>query len=239
MQKQRMIQGMEKLNLNLEVNQLIQFEQYLDLLNEWNKKMNLTAIKDPDEMITHHFLDSATCSLHPSYNDCKKILDLGTGAGFPGIPLKILFPEQYFTLMDSLKKRLTFLEVVKQSLNLDNLELIHARAEEGARKNEYREQFDAVVSRAVASLPTLLEYTIPFIKVNGWFFCQKGPLWKEEIEDAKKAMQVLSVKLEDSMEVKVPFTDLNHQLLVFRKTAATQKTYPRKAGTPSKKPIMN
>jgi len=238
-QKQIMVMGMQKLKIPFTEAQLQQFEAYLELLLEWNQKMNLTAIKTPDEIITHHFLDSATCAVHSAYGDCQKILDLGTGAGFPGIPLKILFPSQDFVLMDSLKKRLTFLEVVKESLQLKRLELVHARAEEGARQEVYREQFDAVVSRAVASLPTLLEYTIPFIKVDGWFFCQKGPLWKEEIEDAKKAMQVLSVKLEDSLEIKVPYTELNHQLLVFRKTAATQKTYPRKAGTPGKKPIMN
>ncbi len=236
-QKQMMIQGMQELQIPSTKEKLQKFEIFLDLLMEWNQKMNLTAIKDSDEIITHHFLDSATCSLHSAYGDCQKILDLGTGAGFPGIPLKILFPAQDFVLMDSLKKRLIFLQVVKESLRFDRLELVHARAEEGARNKEYREGFDAVVSRAVAALPVLLEYTVPFLKVDGWFFCQKGPQWKEEMEYAQKAMQVLSVKLEDSMEVKVPFTDLNHQLLVFRKTAATQKAYPRKTGTPSKKPI--
>ncbi|SFI19591.1 16S rRNA m(7)G-527 methyltransferase [Tindallia magadiensis] len=238
-QKERMKDGMEEIGFSLTDHQLNQFKDYLELLQEWNQKMNLTAIKDADEILTHHFLDSATCSLYPTYGKCHHMLDLGTGAGFPGIPLKILFPEQSFVLMDSLNKRLVFLEKVKETLGLTSLDLVHARAEEAARQKFYRENFDAVVSRAVASLPVLLEYTIPFLKVDGWFFCQKGPQWKEEIEEAKRAMQVFSVQLEDSLEVKVPFTDLNHQLLVFRKTKATQKTYPRKAGTPSKKPILN
>lgn len=237
-QQQKMIQAMQELKIPFEKHQLHQFDRYLSLLIEWNEKMNLTAIKEPEKILTHHFFDSATCALHGSYADCQRILDLGTGAGLPGIPLKILFPTQDFVLMDSLKKRLSFLEVVKESLQLEKLALVHARAEEAARLKEYREGFDAVVSRAVASLPVLLEYAIPFLKVDGWFFCQKGPQWKEEMEDASKALEVLSVTLEDSMEVKVPFTDLNHQLLVFRKTATTQKIYPRKAGTPTKKPIM-
>ena len=237
-QKTRLISGMKQLNISMNASQLEQFEKHLALLLEWNQKMNLTALSDPDEMITHHFLDSATCSLHSAYSKCNKILDLGTGAGFPGIPLKILFPEQEFVLMDSLRKRIDFLEQVKKDLNLEKITMIHARAEDAGREQPFREQFDGIVSRAVATLPVLLEYTIPFLKKDGWFFCQKGPQWQDEVEKAQKAMQVLSVKLEGNAQVHVPFTDLKHQLLVFRKTAVTQKTYPRKAGTPSKKPIQ-
>lgn len=217
--------------------QIHQFIHFYRLLEEWNQKMNLTSITSPEEVITHHFLDSASCASTPYFNNCDRLLDLGTGAGFPGIPLKILYPEKTFTLIDSLAKRINFLKVVSESLGLEKLDLVHARAEEAARDAGYREMFDGVVSRAVASLPVLLEYTIPFLKKNGWLICQKGPKWEEELQDAEQAMKLLSVSLVEVVPVNIPKTDLSHHVMVFRKDQTTPKKYPRKAGTPGKKPL--
>lgn len=217
--------------------QIDQFIRFFQLLEEWNKKMNLTSITSPEEVVTHHFLDSASCASTPYFKKCDRLLDLGTGAGFPGIPLKILYPGKTFTLMDSLAKRITFLKAVSESLGLEKLDLVHARAEEAAREVVYREMFDGVVSRAVASLPVLLEYTVPFIKKDGWLICQKGPKWREELQEAEQAMKLLSVSLEEVMLVNIPKADLSHHVMVFRKDQRTSKEYPRKAGTPGKRPL--
>lgn len=229
--------GLVQMGFEPSSRQLDQFVQFYRLLEEWNKKMNLTAITSPEEVVTHHFLDSASCALTPYFNKCDHLLDLGTGAGFPGIPLKILYPEKSFTLMDSLAKRINFLKVVSENLGLDKLDLVHARAEEAARSEVYREVYDGVVSRAVASLPVLLEYTIPFIKKGGWLICQKGPKWREELQEAEQAMKLLFVSLEEVVPVDIPKADLSHHVMVFCKNQKTPEKYPRKAGTPGKKPL--
>jgi len=230
-------EGLQEMGFQPSALQIDQFIHFYRLLEEWNKKMNLTNIISPEEVVTHHFLDSASCASTPCFNKCDRILDLGTGAGFPGIPLKILYPEKSFTLMDSLAKRINFLKVVSETLGLEKLDLVHARAEEAAREGGYREVFDGVVSRAVASLPVLLEYTVPFIKKGGWLICQKGPKWQEELKEAEQAMKLLSVSLEEVVAVNIPKADLSHHVMVFRKDQRTSKKYPRKAGTPGKKPL--
>jgi len=235
--RHRLEDGLKQMGLSVSSHQLDQFGMFFELLLEWNQKMNLTTITDPEKVVTHHFLDSASCALSPGYDQAVELLDVGTGAGFPGVPLKILFPDQAYTLMDSLRKRITFLHHVTGTLELEKTRLIHMRAEDGGRDPQHREIYDAVVSRAVAGLPVLLEYAIPFVKVGGRFFCQKGPQWEEEMKEGQYAMKQLSVELEESLRVRIPFTELQHQLLVFRKTAATPSQYPRKPGTPAKKPL--
>ncbi len=235
--EQQLNQGLVEMGFTPTDRQIRQFIQFYNLLVEWNKKMNLTTLTEPMEVVIHHFLDSASCARTTQYEKCSKIVDLGTGAGFPGIPLSILYPEKHFTLVDSLAKRINFLKVVSETLGLQNVELVHARAEDAARKVEYRESFDGVVSRAVAALPVLLEYTVPFLKVNGWFICQKGPKWQEELKESEGAIKNLSVTLEEVISVVIPNTDLSHQVMVFKKDKETPDKYPRKAGTPGKKPL--
>lgn len=229
--------GLDQMGVSVNSQQLDQFGLFLNLLLDWNQRMNLTALKEPKQVITHHFLDSATCALGEGFARHRRLLDLGTGAGFPGMPLQILFPAQQYTLMDALQKRIRFLEETRKLLQLESLHLVHARAEEAGKGKEHRENYEAAVSRAVASLPALLEYTVPFLQVEGLFYCQKGPRWQEEVVDAANAMQALAVTLEESLPVTVPFTDRTHQLLIFRKREATNDRYPRKPGTPSKKPL--
>ncbi|MDW7672279.1 MAG: 16S rRNA (guanine(527)-N(7))-methyltransferase RsmG, partial [Bacillota bacterium] len=229
--------GLGSMGFSVTESQLNQFTLFYDLLVEWNTRMNLTTLTEPGKVVTHHFLDSATCALSEAFSSMGNVLDIGTGAGFPGIPLKILFPQRQFTLMDSLRKRITFLQQAAVVMGLEKLQLIHARAEEAGKDSDHREQYDGVVSRAVASLPVLLEYAVPFLRVDGFFLCQKGPRWQGEIQESERAMRLLSVSLEESLPVRIPLTDMKHHLLVFRKTASTPSRYPRKPGTPAKKPL--
>ena len=229
--------GLREMGINGTRDQTNQFLRYMNLLIEWNQKMNLTAITDPKAILTHHFLDSLTCAAHGSFSKTDQLVDVGTGAGFPGIPLAIAYPEKRFTLMDSLSKRIGFLEKVKSELELANVKMVHCRAEEAGQTSQFREMFDAAVSRAVAPLPVLLEYVIPLIRPGGWFYCQKGTRWEKEMHSAKNACADLFVELEEAIPAQVPLTDLHHQLLVFRKTRSTDPQYPRRPGVPSKKPL--
>ena len=206
---------------------------------ETNKVMNLTAITQLDEVIIKHFLDSI--ALANVYSDVKekeiKILDLGTGAGFPGIPLKIAFPQLKITLMDSLNKRIKFLESVINKLQLKDIVAIHGRAEEMARKTEHRQQYDLCVSRAVANLATLNEYCLPFVCVNGLFISYKASDIEGELEESKKAVHVLGGKLTTVKKIQLPNTDIERSFVFIEKKKDTPKIYPRKAGTASKEPI--
>lgn len=229
-------EGLKAFNIALSDKQIEQFLTYYEFLVETNKVMNLTAITDFDEVIEKHFLDSLSlCQIYDLSKECS-ILDLGTGAGFPGIPLKIAFPEIKLVLADSLNKRIKFLQEVIEKLGLEKIETVHARAEELARNKQYREQFDLCVSRAVANLSSLSEYCIPFVKVGGKFISYKSGEIEEEVNQAKKAISVLGGKIVDVY--KFDLYEQKRSFVVIEKEKKTPGTYPRKAGTPTKQPLM-
>lgn len=225
----------EQINISLSVEQLGKFYRYMELLVEWNEKINLTAITEPEEIILKHFIDSITIKKY--IENKEKIIDVGTGAGFPGIPLSIIDTELQITLVDSLNKRLIFLKNVIEELELKNVEIIHSRAEELGQNNNHREKYDIATSRAVANLATLSEYLIPFVKTGGKTICMKASDTKEEIENAQKAINVLGGAIEMIEEFKLPKSDIGRTIIIIRKEKKTNSKYPRKAGTPSKEPI--
>lgn len=246
--------GLDELHISLTDLQKNQFIKYYELMVEWNKVMNLTAITDFEEVIEKHFLDSLCLNQILDLSKKYQILDLGTGAGFPGIPLKIAFPNLRIVLMDSLNKRINFLNVVIEELDLakdhsftevpdigsaipNGILAVHGRAEEMARKKEYREQFDVCVSRAVANLSSLSEYCIPFVKKEGCFVSYKSSESDEELKEAKNAIFLLGGKVGDIKKYKVPGSDMGRSLIKINKVRNTPKSYPRKAGTPGKNPL--
>lgn len=228
-----LVQGAAELGIRLHDTQAAQLQRYAALLQEWNEKMNLTAITDDEGIAVKHFLDSMT-ALETGHVR-GRVIDVGTGAGFPGLVLKIVRPDIRLTLLDSLQKRLTFLEEVVGQLGVEGVEFVHARAEDGARR--MREQFDTVVSRAVANMTVLAELCLPFLKVGGRFLALKGPLADEELERAKRAIHILGGVVESVFEAKIPFSELSHKIIIIKKVRQTPMQYPRKAGIPSKTPI--
>ncbi len=232
--------------IDLSEAQVEKFMVYYELLTEWNSFMNLTAITEFEEVILKHFVDSlAVCqseifrNIVESSGRKKRIsmIDIGTGAGFPGIPLKIVFPDFRMTLLDSLNKRVNFLNEIINKLNLKDIEAIHGRAEDFARQQIYREQFDFSVSRAVANLSTLTELCIPFVRKDGYFISYKSERVKEELSAGMKAIGILGGNMADQLEYELPDTDMKRSLLFIRKEKSTPKRYPRKAGTPAKEPL--
>ena len=228
-------QGLESLGIVLSDTQKQQFMDYYEFLVETNKVMNLTAITEFDEVIEKHFLDSLSLCKVYDLGRKVKILDMGTGAGFPGIPLKIAFPELEIVLADSLNKRIKFLQEVIERLGLSDITALHARSEELGRDKNYREQFDLCVSRAVANLSSLSEYCIPFVKEGGKFISYKSGEIEEEVSQAKKAIKLLGGKIEDVY--KFDLYEQKRSFVIISKEKKTPKTYPRKAGTPTKEPI--
>ena len=239
MRKEEFINKMKEnekyFDFHFSVEQLEQFFAYMNLLIEWNEKMNLTAIVEPNEIILKHFIDSITILKEIDNN--SKIIDVGTGAGFPGVPLSIMNPTLKITLADSLNKRLIFLQEVVNQLGLKNIEIIHARAEELGKNKKYRENFDVATSRAVANLSTLSEYLIPLVKVGGKIISMKAGGAQEEIEAAKKAIKILGGKIEGIEEFKLPQTEIERTIILIKKEEHPPNKYPRKAGVPSKEPI--
>ena len=230
------MQGKSKdLGVRFSVKQIEQFFEYMNLLIEWNEKMNLTAITEPDEIVLKHFIDSIT--ILKELEDGSKLVDVGTGAGFPGIPLSIMNPTLKITLVDSLNKRLIFLQEVVNKLKLENIEIVHARAEEFGQNKKYREQFDIATSRAVANLSTLSEYLIPLVKIGGKVISMKASDAKQELNEAKKAIEVLGGTVEKIDEFNLPQSDIRRTVIIIRKNKLTPNKYPRKPGTPSKEPI--
>lgn len=229
-------QGLDSFGISLTDNQINQFMKYYELLIEWNKVMNLTAIIDFREVIIKHFLDSLSLVKVLRPND-EKLIDIGTGAGFPGIPLKIVFPNMNITLLDSLNKRINFLEEVIQALGLNNIKAIHGRAEDFGRDKNYREQYDLCVSRAVAKLPTLSEYCLPYVKAGGFFIPYKSRQSVEEIKEGEHALNILGATIEQVKEFYLPETDIERMLIVIHKKNKTPLKYPRNAGKPSKEPL--
>lgn len=226
----------KQFGLELSDEQIQQFSKYYDMLIEWNKVMNLTAITDKEEVIIKHFADSLLLSKYKNLHENLNVIDVGTGAGFPGIPLKIAFPELKVTLMDSLNKRLKFLDKVISELNLDNITTVHSRAEDGGKNAEYREKYDLAVSRAVANLATLSEWCIPFVKTGGYFIPYKSNALTEEIRDGKKAIRILGGQVENIFTTTIPDSDNQRSFVFVKKIENTDKKYPRKAGA-AKKPI--
>ncbi len=220
---------------NLDVSQKTAFDKYLELLQEWNNKINLTAITEKEEIELKHFYDSLTISDYIKPN--STLIDVGTGAGFPGIPLKIKDESIKLTLLDSLNKRLLFLEEVEKELKLDNVENVHGRAEDIGQDKKYREKYDYATSRAVARLSVLVEYLLPFVKVGGYCICMKGPNIEDELKDAEKAIKVLGGEIEKIDNFKLENDDNERNIVIIKKIKNTPKQYPRKAGTPTKEPI--
>lgn len=226
---------LEKLNLTLTEEQIEKFYNYMNLLIEWNKKINLTAIVEPKDIILKHFIDSLTIVKY--IKEGETIIDVGTGAGFPGIPLKIAREDLKITLADSLNKRINFLNEVINKLDLKNIETIHTRAEELGKNKKYREKFDIATSRAVANMSTLSEYLIPFIKVEGKCICMKSSDIDTELENAKNAINILGCEIESKDKFNLPNNDLGRSVIILRKVKHTPSKFPRKAGTPAKEPI--
>ncbi len=226
----------QSINIFLNEEELNQFYQYKDLVLEWNEKINLTAITDEREFIIKHFIDSLT--IKPYIEDSKTIIDIGTGAGFPGIPIKIVNPNNEVVLFDSLNKRLMVLEDIVGKLKLSKVQLVHGRAEETFKNVQYREKYDIAVSRAVASLNVLAELTLPSVKVGGMCICMKGNNAEEEIKEAENAIRVLGGKIEKVDKFILPELNLERNIIVIRKIKQTPKQYPRKPGTPQKSPIL-
>ncbi|MGN1317424.1 MAG: 16S rRNA (guanine(527)-N(7))-methyltransferase RsmG [Lachnospirales bacterium] len=225
----------EKLGLNISDNMASQFEIYKNLLVKWNEVMNLTAITEDREVCIKHFADSVTPLLHYDFKD-KKVIDVGTGAGFPGLPIKICESECDMVLIDSLKKRINFLEEVASKCNL-SLKCVHGRAEDFGQDENFREVFDIALSRAVAPLNILCEYDLPYVKVGGVFIALKGPNVYEEIENSKNAINILGGEISDIIEVNLPETDLNHNIIIIKKVAETPQKYPRRAKKIERSPL--
>lgn len=217
--------------------QMNQFNDFYEMLVEKNKVMNLTAITEYDEVVLKHFIDSIVIYKRISEDNVESIMDVGTGAGFPGIPLKILFPEIRLTLLDSLNKRILFLNEVIHNLGLENIECIHGRAEDIGHLPEYREQYDLTVSRAVENLSSLSEYCIPFVRVGGKFISYKSGNIDDELNDAKTAIHLLGSGIEDVEKYTLPDSDMQRSIVVIRKEKKLSNKYPRKAGMPAKQPL--
>ncbi|VYU66333.1 16S rRNA (guanine(527)-N(7))-methyltransferase RsmG [Clostridium tertium] len=234
---QLMKEACEEVGLELKEEQYNKFIDYMKLLQEWNEKINLTAITEDEDIIKKHFIDCIKIFKSDAVRDAKKIIDVGTGAGFPGLPIAIMNPDVKVVLLDSLNKRINFLNTVASKLGLKNVETIHSRAEDGARNVELREKFDVATSRAVANMAVLSEFCMPYVKLNGYFVALKGPSIDEELREGQKAITTLGGNLERVLEVTIEETDLKHNIVEVKKISKCPKTYPRKAGTITKKPI--
>ncbi len=231
--------NLDSIGMTLSDIQIEQLDKYYELLVEWNSFMNLTGITDYEEVMLKHYLDSLVLKL-PINGENKhiKLIDVGTGAGFPGLPLKIAYPEAEVVLFDSLNKRIKFLDEVINTLGLKNVTTIHGRAEDGGRNPKLREQFDVSVSRAVADLAVLSEYNLPFVKVGGYFVAYKSKDVDAEVEKSRKAISILGGEVEKVDKFTLPETDIERALVYIKKVKNTGKKYPRKAGVPGKEPLL-
>ena len=239
MNPEQFVQELSKCNFKLNENQINQFNQYFTSLIETNKKVNLTRITEKDEVYLKHFWDSITplFTFGSVLKAADTLCDVGAGAGFPSIPLKIMLPELKVTIVDSLGKRLNFLQGLITQLNLENVTLVHGRAEDVGQNKQYREQFDVVTARAVANMAVLSEYCLPLIKESGNFIALKGPKAEDELKSAQKALKVLGGKVIAVKELQLPRSTEERTLILIEKVQATPKKYPRQAGTPHRKPI--
>ena len=231
-------EGCRQLGISLTEEQTEQFMLYYEKLIEVNQVMNLTAITEFEDVMRKHFLDSLTLVKAADIKNVKRVLDLGTGAGFPGIPLKIAFPDTEFVLLDSLNKRVKFLHDIIELCRLKKIQAVHGRAEELAGKKEYRESFDLCVSRAVANLSSLSEYCLPYVEKGGLFVSYKSGNIQEELEAAGYAIQILGGRIKDTVKFKLPGSDMDRSLVVIEKIKETPARYPRRAGIPSREPLV-
>ena len=235
--EEKFLRQLSKLSIQLNEKQKEDFKKYYKILVEWNKVMNLTGITEYQDVNEKHFVDSLAIVKAVSLDQVKSVIDVGTGAGFPGIPLKIVYPHLNVLLLDSLKKRVSFLNEVISELELKEIKVIHGRAEDFAKEKTYRETFDLCVSRAVANLSTLSEYCIPYIRVGGIFIAYKSEYIEEEINQSMRAVQQLGGKIEDVIKFRLPETEINRSFVKIIKINSTNKKYPRKAGMPAKEPL--
>ena len=223
--------------IQLTEEQKSKLDKYMEGILSWNEKVNLTNITDPDEFRVKHTLDSLVCLDFPEYVEAKSVIDVGTGGGFPGIPLAVCSPEKEFLLLDSLNKRLKIIGSFMEELGIKNVSLLHSRAEDACGRKEYRENFDVCVSRAVSNLSTLSEYCLPFIRRGGYLLAYKGPECERELKDASRALKILGGEAVDIRDTEMKEYGLEHKILVIRKVRNTPKAYPRKAGTPLRNPL--
>lgn len=232
-----LVRGISELQLDIGNDKLEKFRTYKALLKEWNEKINITAIKDDEEIDVKHFLDSLTIFKTNKITEGKRVIDIGTGGGFPGLPIKIVEDNLEVVLLDSLNKRLKFLDEVIKELGLEKIRTMHERAEDLGNNKDYREKFDIAVSRAVASLNILAEYCLPLVKPNGYFIAMKGSDSNEEINEAENAIKILGGELENKIDIRIPQSDIVHSLLIIKKIGHTPTKYPRQSGKIKKNPL--
>ena len=237
MNEQQFIEALKEKGIELTEQQVEQFRKYFELLVEWNEKMNLTAITDLEGVYLKHFYDSISASFYYDFNDTTSVCDVGAGAGFPSLPIKICYPHLHVTIVDSLNKRITFLNHLSEQLGLENVNFVHARAEEFGQNAAYREKFDTVTARAVARLSVLSELCIPLVKEGGKFVALKAAAGADEFKEAKSAINTLGGKLQEEHHFLLPVEGSERSLYVFNKIKPTPKKYPRKPGVPNKAPI--
>ena len=230
-------ENLNSLGIKLTEKQQNQFLRYYELLTEWNKVMNLTSITDYDEVCEKHFVDSLCIVKALDLTHVDNLIDIGTGAGFPGIPLKIVFPHLKITLLDSLNKRIRFLQAVTEELGLEEVETLHGRAEDFAKDSVYREKYQLCVSRAVANLAVLSEYCIPYVMPGGKFVSYKSGEIEEELNQSEKAVRLLGGKAANTEKFCLPGSDIRRSLVLIEKVKQTPKKFPRKAGLPAKEPL--
>ncbi|MEB7773198.1 16S rRNA (guanine(527)-N(7))-methyltransferase RsmG [Kurthia gibsonii] len=237
MNEEQFIQALKEQGIELSEKQIQQFRRYFEILVEWNEKMNLTAITDEPSVYLKHFYDSISASFHFDFTKVTTVCDVGAGAGFPSLPIKICYPHLHITIVDSLNKRIQFLNHLSDEIGLDYVEFVHARAEEFGQNPQYREKFELVTARAVARLSVLSELCLPLVKEGGQFLALKAASGDDELKDAKKAITVLGGKLVHHVAFELPVEESERTIYVFDKVKATPKKYPRKPGTPNKSPI--
>lgn len=238
MNEKQFIEALKEKGIELSDHQITQFKKYFQLLVEWNEKMNLTAITDLEGVYLKHFYDSISASFYFDFSTVTTVCDVGAGAGFPSIPIKICYPHLHITIVDSLNKRITFLNHLSDELQLENMHFVHARAEEFGQNPKYREQFDIVTARAVARLAVLSELCVPLAKQGGYFVALKAAAGAEELKNAKKALTTLGVSLKKEFSFHLPVEESDRILYIFDKIKGTPKKYPRKPGVPNKTPIQ-
>lgn len=229
--------GASELGVALSEGKLNQFEIYLDQLKQWNQRVNLIGPASEQEIVVRHFLDSLSCIGSGVIRDNSRVIDLGSGAGFPGLPLKIALPSIKLILVDSIRKKTQFMEEIVRFLELEDVEVVWDRAEDIGRQATFREKFDLALARAIARLPVLMEYSLPLVKIGGYFVAQKGDVEAEEKDNGQRAARVLGGEVKQFKQVKVPFMEAERQLVLTRKKTLTPLKYPRRAGIPEKRPL--